>query len=166
MNSDLQLLYNKIKSNNYDTFLLRIETIILTLCSFTPNRPDIHSKIKNIIDIDIIRNILFFTKFTTCDIQYIIDKIHQLCLNYASPYRDSQINSLFKDIKYHNNFNYDDQNSIANSLVFIIHNIENILCMIKTDINDYLQSKRFINDFEILTSEGGQEWLKNRNSSK
>lgn len=162
---DLKKLMTSLMDRDYSELERHLDLMISTLCGFTPNKPNIHERIRKKFDIQLLLIMLSHNAYDSNDMFYLVCDIEALCKGYASPSRDDLISSNFMDLKARVEFNGNEQQQVTSFFVYFVDVIECILCMIRTDIDEYLASKRFANDYEILTSESGQEWLHNKSNT-
>ena len=161
-NNTLEKLSNTLLHSDYTELRAHLDLMISTLCGFTPNRTDIHIRIKQTFDIDLLLNILMNDACNSGEMHNIVCHIEALCKVYASPVRDELIENIFEELKHRTHLDYSNRNDVTSFLVYFVDVVECILCMIRTDIDEYLESKRFKDDYEILTSDNGKEWLTNK----
>ena len=161
--SKIHLEFHKeqIKAGNYTYMKSEFENIRDKLASFTPHRSDIKQYLEKNMQIDLYEQMLKNNAVEYNDIANISKFIFYHMKKLCAPSRDKMLDDSLDNLFHFINKNLQCK---ITCMVKVIQVTSDVCEVLENDLNKYLKSDRAVTDFEILQTEGGQKWLKKRNS--
>ncbi len=155
-------LREDMMSHNYDSLFEYFEYLVDYFCKFIPHNPDKQMKIRQQFDLDLLRNMLIHNACEINDFRTIVEQLRVTFKSFAMPSRDRAIDEILNRLLSEDILKASNQEDVVNFFIEFTMISEFIIIRLYQDYLQYLESERFKNDMEILTSENGQKWLKNK----
>lgn len=157
----LEFHLEKFKDGDLSYIRKEFETLRDKLASFTPHREDVKNYLHKHMEIDLYEQMLKHNALEHQELTQLYSFLFYHMKKLCAPSRDKMLDD---ELDYLSLFVSKNIQCKISCLVRIIQCVSDICELMEEDMNAYLTSERAQSDFQILQSDAGQKWLKNRNA--